>query len=179
MIKPPNLDAALKIDGWMQRVELEWLALKASSRSRIAEIGAWQGRTTVALADNTPGMVFAVDTWEGSEEHMAMLSEQPSDWLFGQFSKNVGDRSNIRAIRKLSVDAAKEIPDGSLDMIFIDAAHDYDNVKADILAWRPKLRPGGLFCGHDFDAGRVGVVKAVRELIGRPENPVGSIWVAS
>ena len=40
--------------------------------------------------------------------------------------------------------------DGSVDLAFIDAAHDYRNVRADVLAYWPKLKPDGVLAGHDF-----------------------------
>lgn len=173
-----NLDAALKVPGWMSDKELEWLAKAAKQHSRIAEVGCWQGRTTVALADNTPGSVTAVDTWKGSEEHQSVLSRLPEDWLYQTFLNHVGERTNVRAIRKPSIEAAAELfaAGEQFDMVFIDAAHDYENVKADIIAWRMLLVPGGLLCGHDFDKGRDGVVQAVRELIPVVRLGAGSIW---
>jgi len=49
-----------------------------------------------------------------------------------------------------SVEASQYIADGSLDLVFIDAMHNYEEGKADILAWMPKVRPGGILCGHDY-----------------------------
>jgi predicted O-methyltransferase YrrM len=54
-------------------------------------------------------------------------------------------------MKMTSLEAAALIPDGSLDLVFIDAAHDYPSVRADIDAWRPKVRAGGVLSGHDYD----------------------------
>jgi len=59
-----------------------------------------------------------------------------------------------------SAEAAKIIPDGSLDFVYIDASHRHDDVCFDIRAWRPKVRPGGVLCGHDYFS-HGSVVKAV------------------
>jgi hypothetical protein len=57
---------ALAIDGWMSEREVAWLAHMAAQHHRIVELGSWKGRSTRALGDNTPGTVWAVDTWAGS-----------------------------------------------------------------------------------------------------------------
>ena len=46
---------------------------------------------------------------------------------------------------------AKDIPEGSLDLCFIDADHTYEGVSKDILAYQSKVKKGGIFCGHDYD----------------------------
>jgi predicted O-methyltransferase YrrM len=58
----------------------------------------------------------------------------------------------------------------SLDFVFIDACHEYENVITDINAWLPKIRPGGLLCGHDKDMD--GVKKATQELSTRLGKPL-------
>ena len=44
----------------------------------------------------------------------------------------------------------EEIPDESLDSVFIDGAHDYMNVIADIRFWYNKVRSGGTLLGDDY-----------------------------
>ena len=57
-------------------------------------------------------------------------------------------------IRKKSEIASKDIPDNSLDFIYIDGNHFYEYVKKDIELYYPKLKSGGVMGGHDFTAVR-------------------------
>lgn len=64
-------------------------------------------------------------------------------------------------------------PDGFFDFVYIDADHTHEAVAADLEAWWPKLKDGGLFCGDDYaycdnpGEGRYGVVEAVDEFMAR------------
>lgn len=194
-----NIDNALKISGWMLPEELTWLATQAASRYTIAEVGSWMGRSTRAIVDNTPGVVYAVDTWLGTpgpKECARLLEGKPEDWLFEQFSENIGKEMfygvkwydvqgvehdyKVRPQRSTSVEGAGYLGNhyhNRFDMIFLDAAHDYASVKDDILAWKPLLADGGLLCGHDFGGSFPGVERAVRELLpGAGKVGAGSIW---
>lgn len=164
-----NLENAKKIFGWMPDNELAWLATQAGVYKNIVEIGSFMGRSTRALADNTRGTVTAVDTWEGSDEeqHRKLLEGKGSDWLFNEFQNNMAGLTNIRPFKAPSISAANHAAEckKTFDMIFIDASHDYENVKADILAWGPLLAEGGTLAGHDFHVGAPGVMRAVDELL--------------
>lgn len=180
-----DISNALLIPGWTNEAELTWLAEQASTRKRVVEIGSWKGRSIRAMADNLEpfSQLLAVDTWEGTPEdgHYKELEGKGAEWLYYQFMANAGYLRAVENLRGPSVNTAHYLVlrgRTSFDMIFIDAAHDYKNVKADILAWRPLLAPGGLLCGHDYDAGRPGVVRAVNELIPNKKRGPGSIWIA-
>lgn len=66
----------------------------------------------------------------------------------------------------------------TLDVCFIDGDHTYAAVKRDIMAFLPKMRPGGIMCGHDFHGESDGVGRAVLECFDREsvlEKP-GDLW---
>lgn len=92
------------------------------------------------------------------------LVDLPSNNVFdiGLFQ----DNKTINKIKYLSIGselASKELPN-DLDLVFIDAAHGYIEVKQDIELWLPKLRKGGIICGHDYiDYIEYGVKQAVHE----------------
>ena len=71
-----------------------------------------------------------------------------------------------RILWQPSVAAALQVEDGWADFVFIDAAHSYHAVKGDIEAWRPKVKPGGWFGGHDYHSAHPGVIRAVDEAFG-------------
>ena len=67
-------------------------------------------------------------------------------------------------IKEWSDKAAALYADASLDFVFIDAGHTYENASADIRAWLPKVKPGGHIAGHDYGSAP-GVNRAVNELV--------------
>jgi hypothetical protein len=83
--------------------------------------------------------------------------------LYNEFISNISPISNIvNPIRTTSLEASKLYPDESLDVVFLDASHRYEDVKDDIIAWYPKVKKGGIFSGHDYPTWEQ-VVKAVNE----------------
>lgn len=69
-----------------------------------------------------------------------------------------------KLIRMSSVEAARLFAPGSLDFIYIDAAHDRASVAADLEAWWPALGEHGVLAGHDWTDQliHIGVKAAVR-----------------
>jgi len=75
----------------------------------------------------------------------------------------------VRIHRMTSLSAAERFPNESLDWVYIDGDHSHDAVKADLIAWFPKIRIGGALAGDDYDwldeAGAPSVQRAVEEVL--------------
>ena len=151
--------------------------------AHFVEVGSYKGRSSaymaVECANSNKGIQFdCVDTWAGSEEHQKGQGFEDADVvngsLFEVFTNNMKPAEGLyRAVRLPSVEAASLYQDESLDFVFIDASHDYENVKADITAWYPKVKTGGIISGHDFVHGPVAT--AVHELLWNVKN-INGCW---
>jgi hypothetical protein len=134
------------------------------------EVGVWKGRSICHLAvevinQNKNQKIYAVDTWS-TQDYIDLSGKNPTeeDELYNTYLKNIEPvKDYITSIRSFSVEAAKQFEDKSIDFIFIDAAHDYENVKKDILAWLPKIKDTGIIAGHDY-VGVGDVKRAVDEI---------------
>jgi predicted O-methyltransferase YrrM len=131
-----------------------------------AEIGVCKGWNAQNLFVHIPGLeLLAIDSWENvsgtRKEHYHRKSARKQTF-------NNLEGLNVKIIQQKSTEAAKDIPNGSLDFVFIDADHSYNAVKEDIEAWTPKVKTGGIVSGHDyFTKAReeIGVIKAVDEYV--------------
>ena len=134
----------------------------------IVEVGVWKGANAKRLRHLFPDAhLFLIDPWkpysrkgsppEGASQHKTFeKAYQETKELFKNDSKTT-------IIRQTSLQARTLLPN-SLDIIFIDGDHQYSSIKSDIIAWRKKLRPGGILSGHDYNPNRFpGVVKAVNQ----------------
>lgn len=154
-------------------------------QSKFAEIGVWRGRSACYIGEliKLSGKnikLFAIDTWAGSDEqfHKDYISSIGGpDALYNEFKTNMtnaGLNEIVIPIRLKSVVAATTINDKSLDFIFIDGSHEYQDVKDDILAWLPKLAPNGEIWGHDADWHLV--QQALNEIWPNKWEKHGSCW---
>lgn len=130
---------------------------------RGAEIGVLSGDTSAYLLNEFQDLhLTCVDPWVAYDQHEP---ERTADHMSKQEEvarrqlKVFGER--VQIIKEYSQPAAKFVNDASLDFVFIDALHTYEAVKQDIASWYPKVRSGGLFCGHDYRW--AGVQQAVEE----------------
>jgi hypothetical protein len=159
------------IPGWFSFSRLYREAvMNAREPARFVEIGVWKGRSTaflgVEIINSAKNIhLDVVDTFQGSDE--AVHRQDASlHQLQEEFCRNVKPIASAIGVVRVqpSTEAARDYDDWSLDFVFIDAAHDYESVKNDIQAWKPKVKRGGILAGHDYHSEWPGVVQAVDEL---------------
>ncbi len=127
----------------------------------IAELGCYKGRSLCSIAEVVRRkriIVTAVDTWHYAQNALKEFEENVA--AFGLLP-------NVLPWHKSSREAALRCHPGDLDLVFIDTPHDYDSVIADLKAWLPKVKPGGIIAGHDYCPQWPGVAKALDEMFGQ------------
>lgn len=99
--------------------------------------------------------------------------------IFETNVKNHNLQDKISVIKSCSWEAASLFEDNSLDFVFVDADHQYESVRKDIMAWYPKIRKGGIIAGHDY-LSEFRVADAVKSIFGERyqvwEEGVCHVW---
>jgi len=146
---------------------------------RCVELGVRRGDySDLILRVLDPALVCLVDPWtEGFDVNgkvefypnwdaplrTAYSTDTDFDYVRSRFKSEI-DRGKVAVHRAFSYEAVADFSDRSFDFIYIDACHIYEAVRWDLEHYLPKLRAGGLLCGHDyFEHPVFGVVKAVDE----------------
>lgn len=114
-----------------------------STPLRIVEIGSAGGRGSThilgVLAKRCGGKLYSIDPWPGRLYQVFLANLKIFDL-----------EDAVMPVRGVSVEAAAQFKDGSLDGVFLDGSHIYEDVLSDIDAYLPKLREGGILFGHDL-----------------------------
>ena len=122
---------------------------KTVSKDKIfVEIGSWKGRSSVMIGTAFRGRLYCIDTWLGGYDN-DLIGEASKTDIYFIFLSNINRFGiNPSIIRQPSVEASKLFVDKSIDVLFLDADHKYESVKADLIAWIPKVR--GWLLAHDY-----------------------------
>lgn len=168
-----------------------------------AEIGVHRGATSALLLQAFPElMLYMIDEWKAykkthpyrlSGDGCSKFTQMAQDenhaaayeaTVFAGGRKKVWQCSSLWAAQNMRLQLRMHGFD-ALDFCFIDADHSYSAVKADIEAWYPLVREGGICAGHDWNHpkekrnGQFGVTKAITEYAethGLAVQVEGSVW---
>lgn len=118
---------------------------------KIVEVGVCKGIFSEVICKNNPqAKVYGVDPFIPHKEYKDYQLKSTISNYYKEAQSLLTKYPNYELIVKMSVDAAKEFKDGSLDAVYLDGNHRYEFVVADLYAWIPKLRKGGIISGHDY-----------------------------
>lgn len=135
----------------------------------IVEVGSWKGQSATHMANTALKLgldreqleIVCVDTWLGSVEHYGETFGglyqrklgRPN--LYEQFLSNVIHEDVSDIITPFPIDSINASECFSVwgikpDLIYIDAAHDYNSVKLDAYHWSQLVRAGGYVLFDDW-----------------------------
>lgn len=152
------------------------LCARVSART-IIEVGTFLGMGSTQVfcrALPAEGRLFCVDTFCVN----MVRYQRPQDPHFHAFLSNIkqtGVASKIVPVRMTSLEASRALA-VTADLVFIDGDHGEQAVMADIAAWMPHVRPGGILCGDDYNVAQCpGVAPAVQRALPQHQTE-GRIW---
>jgi len=130
------------------------------------EIGVESGLYSEVLCQQNPGVrLFCVDPWKAYSGYRDHVSQEKLEGFYEATRARLAPFPRTTLVRKFSLDAARDFKDGELDFVYLDGNHALEYVIADLAAWTPKVRPGGLIAGHDYSRyklpNQIHVVQAV------------------
>ena len=127
------------------------------------EIGSYLGESTKIFAESF-GKVIAIDPFMDNYDPKDPACKGPTfDLVYKRFLENISPFSNIKHIRKTSDDAVKDFVYNSIDFVYIDGIHTYNQVLKDIKNYSPLVKQAYFIAGHDYKPNWPQVVKAVTE----------------
>lgn len=132
---------------------------------KMVELGVHRGALSERLlAARWNLTLYMVDLWEPTADYPGERNEAYATAV----ARTIQYGKRARIICGNSIDVACNFADSSVDLVFVDADHSYAGVKADLEAWAPKVRSGGVLGGHDYRSDKgYGVIKAVDEFTGK------------
>ena len=169
-----TMDLVADVEGWMspgQGATLYDSAVNCPVDGRIVEIGSFRGRSTIVLATAADPSVeiIAVDPHAGNDrgpQEIDGFEDEAADdhTVFTANLAAAGVTDRVRHVREFS-DAALDIIEGPVDVLYVDGAHRYGPALADIRAWGDRVGDGGTMLIHDSFSS-IGVTLAIlRQLV--------------
>jgi len=166
------------IVGWFDFQDIYDLAVNnGKDGDRFLEVGCFMGKSTAYLMQKIKESgkdinVSVVDMFTPECSHhndLIKANKDKGENLYKIFKENMRSLGLIphRTLKGKSQEGyvINSFIDDEFSMIFIDAAHDYESVKADLNNFYPKLKSGGIFAGHDYGEKSCGVGRAVDEFV--------------
>jgi hypothetical protein len=161
-----------------------------------AEVGVYKGDFSQFIVERcSPSKYYLIDNWRfdirdhnpsddhtdnfsnfRGRVHWAHYGDDPNahqEENFNYVRSRFATVSAVTVIRAESTEGIDSLPDSALDVIYIDANHQYEYVLRDLMHAKPKVKPGGIIFMDDFYEGpggheqNEGVMAAVNTFVKR------------
>ncbi len=117
------------------------------------EVGVFEGDYAELLRKQWKGKVlFGVDPYKNypEEEYRDGCNKANLEEVRLRAHERLWSVDGYRFLFLESTEAASKFSPDYLDFVFIDGNHRYESVNADLAAWWPKVKSGGIVGLHDF-----------------------------
>lgn len=171
------------LQGWGSEHPIFNEAIRLSQPKTIIEVGTWKGASAHNMINicNKSGLktdIICIDTWLGSNDtlwidpghrhSLQLKSGYPQ--IFWQFVYNMIEAEVMESVYPLPMTSTAAYYllkrfGLQVDLIYVDAGHEHDEVYTDLSLYYNLLRPGGVLFGDDYSAGWPGVVSATNQFI--------------
>lgn len=143
-------DASKKVEiPDMNRLDLARLFEELGFKTGV-EVGTERGVYAKELLERAPSVhLHCVDPWKAYHGYREHVSQEKLDGFYLETVERL-KRYNAMIIREFSLKAADIFANNSIDFVYIDGNHAYEHVVADLAAWVPKVKKGGIVAGHDY-----------------------------
>lgn len=116
-----------------------------------AEIGVAEGNYSEVLCKANPNLhLLCVDPWHAYSGNPQNKSKEKNEYAYNEAKRKLTPYPNVKLDMRFSEDAVRDVPDNSLDFVYIDGHHGFDYVMQDIIEWSKKVRSGGIIAGDDL-----------------------------
>jgi hypothetical protein len=136
---------------------------------RVLEIGSWAGGSAITICkalekSSINGKLYCVDNWTPffnksnidlkKWTYKTMHKAAKKNKIFNLFLYNIKSakvNEMVHLLKGFSKDILPYLRSESLDFIFIDGSHSYENVLYDLESAKELLKEDGIICGDDLE----------------------------
>jgi len=123
--------------------------------TQAAEIGVYRGEFAAGLLKAVPSIeqYTMIDSWRNlGDWNMPLNADQETfeSWYNETMERTDFAKEKRVVLRGTTQEVVDQVPDQSLDYIYIDGDHTLRGITIDLIKWYPKVKPGGFITGDDF-----------------------------
>ncbi len=137
------------------RLELWIEFIRAADVRRMAEVGVYRGDFAAEMLLHCENLscYYMLDPWRHLNDWNKPANQE--DTALNEFLEESKKKTDFAAARRVvlrgkTTEVVDQIPDGGLDLAYIDADHTLKGITIDLIRLYPKVRVGGFLGGDDF-----------------------------
>jgi hypothetical protein len=137
------------------RLELWTSFVQSFDVATMAEVGVYRGDFAARMLGEAPKIerYYMIDPWRHLDD-WNKPANQPDD-IFERFHDETMAKTEAQAAKRVvlrgrTTEVVDQIPDGDLDLVYVDGDHTLRGITIDLLRLFPKVKEGGFVAGDDF-----------------------------